>query len=353
MDIGVDPKNLDDIFKECTKSFEEEFDYRKEAGNMRLVAQNLAPKYGNRVHVPLPIDGKCTRKVLTMELLKGEPIKKRMARFMEEMAASQGKSKEQLEKEFKAQFEDPAELQKLLSKPPPSPLQIFAYQAFLRTQDGVRNTPSWLYNLIAPLLGKSRAPYKWSTLPLNAGAITQLLFDVHAHQLFVDGAFNADPHAGNILICEDGRLGLIDFGNVQRVPSADRRRDLARFYLALAKDRSDQPESWNDEEIALTFQAVGGKSLKSNVTFLAANALMGYDMRIDAATARRYGVKPDLSDVMQVINSLDSFESFPADLINLQRLCQTLVGVAGAIGAGAPSCAKMWQAHCEKIVKSA
>lgn len=34
-------------------------------------------------------------------------------------------------------------------------------------------------------------------------------------QMFlVDGVFHADPHAGNLLLLDDGRLGLIDFGQV-------------------------------------------------------------------------------------------------------------------------------------------
>lgn len=32
--------------------------------------------------------------------------------------------------------------------------------------------------------------------------------------LFIDGVFHADPHAGNLLLLADGRLGLIDFGQV-------------------------------------------------------------------------------------------------------------------------------------------
>ena len=44
-----------------------------------------------------------------------------------------------------------------------------------------------------------------------------------------------------------------------------------------------------------------------------------------------------------------SLREFPADLINLQRLCQTLVGVAGAVGAGQPSCAAMWRRQCEDV----
>jgi Ser/Thr protein kinase RdoA (MazF antagonist) len=39
---------------------------------------------------------------------------------------------------------------------------------------------------------------------------------VHAYgqMLFVDGVFHADPHAGNLLLLADGRLGLLDFGQV-------------------------------------------------------------------------------------------------------------------------------------------
>jgi aarF domain-containing kinase len=29
------------------------------------------------------------------------------------------------------------------------------------------------------------------------------------------GAFNGDPHPGNILLLKDGRLGLIDYGQVR------------------------------------------------------------------------------------------------------------------------------------------
>jgi len=44
------------------------------------------------------------------------------------------------------------------------------------------------------------------------------LFDVHGHQIFNLGCFNADAHPGNILVLDEDterpRLGLIDFGQV-------------------------------------------------------------------------------------------------------------------------------------------
>merc|ERR1712032_171322 len=33
--------------------------------------------------------------------------------------------------------------------------------------------------------------------------IIRTLCDVHAHQIFVDGMFNSDPHAGNVLMMKD------------------------------------------------------------------------------------------------------------------------------------------------------
>lgn len=38
---------------------------------------------------------------------------------------------------------------------------------------------------------------------------------MHGHQIFVDGAFNGDPHPGNILLTPDGKLGLIDYGQAR------------------------------------------------------------------------------------------------------------------------------------------
>jgi ubiquinone biosynthesis protein len=36
-------------------------------------------------------------------------------------------------------------------------------------------------------------------------------------QVLSDGFFHADPHPGNIFVLEDGRIGLVDFGMVDRI----------------------------------------------------------------------------------------------------------------------------------------
>lgn len=353
IEMGIDQQSLDKVFNEFTHSFEEEFDYRLEANNMKLIADNMeaVPEFAKSVKVPHPIQDKTTRKVLTMEKLQGEPIKKRMNRVMQEWAERDGKSLKELQQELQNKFQDPVELQKLMEQKPPSATQLLLYQGMLRTSDLASNLKIWIGNQVS----SQRQPYKWSTLPVDASRICNLVFQVHAHQLFVDGAFNADPHAGNILICEetDGgapKLGLIDFGNVQKIPDKERRVALAKLYLAMATDSSEDKSTWNDEEIAHRFMAVGGDSVHNNTNFLACNALTMYDMRLNPVTLARYGIKPDMSNIMDVYSE-DSFKEFPADLVNLQRLCQTLVGVAGTIGAGQPSCARMWKAQCQQLVQ--
>ncbi|WP_254780431.1 ABC1 kinase family protein [Arthrobacter woluwensis] len=54
-------------------------------------------------------------------------------------------------------------------------------------------------------------------------------------QLTVDGVFHADLHPGNVLLCEDGRLALLDFGSVGRLESGSRRA-LASLLFAIDAD---------------------------------------------------------------------------------------------------------------------
>ena len=53
--------------------------------------------------------------------------------------------------------------------------------------------------------------------------------------MLLDGVFNGDPHPGNILLCDDGRVGLVDYGQVARVPHF-MRLHIAKICLALCHD---------------------------------------------------------------------------------------------------------------------
>jgi predicted unusual protein kinase regulating ubiquinone biosynthesis (AarF/ABC1/UbiB family) len=49
------------------------------------------------------------------------------------------------------------------------------------------------------------------------------LVDAYAAQVLSHGVFQADPHPGNFLVCEGGRLALLDFGAVETLGPAERR----------------------------------------------------------------------------------------------------------------------------------
>ena len=72
----------------------------------------------------------------------------------------------------------------------------------------------------------------------RAAALARQLFGAYVEQITVHGVYHADPHRGNILLTEDGRLALLDFGLIGRLDD-DTRRALGLLLLALAQNRAD------------------------------------------------------------------------------------------------------------------
>lgn len=62
--------------------------------------------------------------------------------------------------------------------------------------------------------------------------------NVFLHQYFKSGLFHADPHPGNLFLLEDGRLGMIDFGQTGRL-SNELRRQLAIAVIAMSHADAD------------------------------------------------------------------------------------------------------------------
>ncbi|MGC8477023.1 MAG: ABC1 kinase family protein [Acetobacteraceae bacterium] len=67
----------EEIYKELTARLREELDYTREAAQMRLYGIMLADQPD--VHVPVPVEGYCTRRLLTMSWLDGRPLMQRLA----------------------------------------------------------------------------------------------------------------------------------------------------------------------------------------------------------------------------------------------------------------------------------
>ena len=76
-------------------------------------------------------------------------------------------------------------------------------------------------------------------LDVDTALLARELFNAYLDQILVEGFFHADPHPGNVLLTPDGRLGLIDLGQVARVTSGARDQ-LIRLMLAVAEGRGEE-----------------------------------------------------------------------------------------------------------------
>ncbi|EJW15385.1 putative protein kinase [Paenibacillus alvei DSM 29] len=62
---------------------------------------------------------------------------------------------------------------------------------------------------------------------------------VHAmlHLIFIDGFFHVDPHPGNIMVLDQNRIALIDFGMVGQL-GGEMKENLAELIIALMQHRT-------------------------------------------------------------------------------------------------------------------
>jgi len=65
------------------------------------------------------------------------------------------------------------------------------------------------------------------------GHLATALMRGYLDQVFVHGEIHADPHPGNLLVTDDGRLALLDLGMVAHVPPKQRERLLKLLFAAV------------------------------------------------------------------------------------------------------------------------
>jgi predicted unusual protein kinase regulating ubiquinone biosynthesis (AarF/ABC1/UbiB family) len=75
--------------------------------------------------------------------------------------------------------------------------------------------------------------------------IVRDVMDLYARMMLVHGLFHADPHPGNMHVAEDGRIILLDFGMVVRVPIELRRELVAAIFAAIKKDPDALADSFH------------------------------------------------------------------------------------------------------------
>jgi predicted unusual protein kinase regulating ubiquinone biosynthesis (AarF/ABC1/UbiB family) len=85
-------------------------------------------------------------------------------------------------------------------------------------------------------------------LEVDGAALSEELVRAYLQQVLVDGFFHADPHPGNILLTDDGRLALLDLGMVGHT-SPEMQEHLLKLLMAVAEGK---PEHAADLVIAIS-----------------------------------------------------------------------------------------------------
>ena len=67
-------------------------------------------------------------------------------------------------------------------------------------------------------------------------AVVRTVMELYIQMMLIDGLFHADPHPGNLFVAPDGRVVLVDFGMVVRVPVELRRLLIRTVYAGIKRD---------------------------------------------------------------------------------------------------------------------
>lgn len=76
-------------------------------------------------------------------------------------------------------------------------------------------------------------------MDIDGAMLADELFRAYLQQILVDGFVHADPHPGNVLLTDDGRIALLDLGMVTRV-SPGLQEKLLELVMAISEGHGDE-----------------------------------------------------------------------------------------------------------------
>lgn len=321
------------LLDEIERQFANEFDYTHEAAQMARVRSSLAAsgKFPD-VIVPAPVLPLCSKGALVMEeIVGGIKLTTALEDDIAAFAVSQGRSVADVIASEEAANADALAHGVLRSGPHAASMgrSIAAIKA---------------RNFLARAVGA--APLH---VPLNHAWLVDELLRVHGHQVLVDGAFNGDPHPGNLLVIRepDGsfkKLALVDFGQLKVWDDAQRTL-MARAIVALARADPANPE--HRAVVADIGKEMGLLTERSDMDVLFDLSVMSFD-RDDALFTK--GVEPQT--LLQQLSARDRIITFPQDYILAARASFMLRGLGHMLNQHR-SVAKAWAPQAEATLRAA
>lgn len=360
-------EKVKEVFAEMQKQFKQEFDYRQEAAIMREVAENVLPHFAKKVAIPLPLDSShascqglknktlCTKKILTMERLIGKPIREHSQELVKLFAELHGTTAEEINrlrntKDISELDPNNKVVKAIMNMGEVTDAQSCALGVAVKVRNVTASLLGRFMNCCCSQMAKPQWTQKRIAEPLNGPRLARILYDVHGHEIFQNGLFNSDPHAGNVLMLPDGRLGLLDYGAVMRL-SLRKRASIAKLFIAIADE--------DDNAVPSAFWDCGFKSKKNDPRLALLLAHVFFNRGPHPADMNRLAPKvgmatdPDLITLDKYIRggAIDDIEEFPGHLVMLQRCAMVLSGIAMELGAGRLSSAAMLKPHAVRFLE--
>mmetsp|Transcript_58556 Transcript_58556/g.171331 ORF Transcript_58556/g.171331 Transcript_58556/m.171331 type:complete len:840 (-) Transcript_58556:186-2705(-) len=190
--------------KEFDKQIQQEFDYLQEARNIDTMREVLLPRFADRIELPEVVHEMTSERMLTMTFLEGEGLDKPFRARV----ASAGIDANKVLK-FMSTLGDGDEGEDKSAEAPSREADCC---------DSARSRTSADGSLPVAAQGASPPPEP----AVDYKQVIDTLLDVYGFCVLAKGIYNADPHPGNVLLMPDGRLGLLDFGQVKHMQEESR-----------------------------------------------------------------------------------------------------------------------------------
>ncbi|KAI8895917.1 ABC1 family-domain-containing protein [Globomyces pollinis-pini] len=294
-----------------------EFDFEREAWALEKVHHNITNFFPN-VKIPLPVDGLFNRTVLVMDYIPGEKLIDVAVKNGELTAKRLGISFEELQRQSLA----------------PS----FTFQLRYLLMKSFSALHRYIIQTYNFTFGRILFPLTVPKKLLDINKLYNDLLQVHGKQLLIDGLLNGDPHPGNILVTPDGKLGLIDYGQVKTFTQKER-RDSAKMMMLLNKG----PDAM--DEIVKFAISMGFETEKNDPLVIYKTCVIAYD-RDDLGVTDGLG----LQAYMEMMDKRDRTKRIPENMFMAVRTCIILRGLSAILGPNHPpiSISHEWQ-HYAKL----
>ncbi|KAL1520442.1 hypothetical protein AB1Y20_022024 [Prymnesium parvum] len=319
------PQALSEM-RELRAQFMAEFDFRREGRVMSQIADNLAVPFP-RVAVPRPIPGMVSENVLVMTYLPGGSLLDAIKRMAQAYADAQGISVEDLKARLMAEAREGSGGSSSVSDGRHL-MKVNLLQAYARSTQLAVNAGVALYNSSIGLFATPKK-YREKHQLIEISSTIKQLCTLLGHQVLIDGLFSSDPHPGNLLLLPDGRLGLIDFGQVKRL-TKEQRLKVARTVVAVATD---------DEEAMLKIARASDLRTRNNDP----KALVQYVRLMWAGNVKEFAKVAKADPVTQT----------DGELVMLRRAVVLVRALSAALSGSPVNMAAEWEPMARKLLAEA